>query len=182
VKRPRFPPLHQDQKDSLCILTGAGLFAVISPTLSGRADSFDLRPPTANSSLRSTAARAYWICRRCRPERSRQEEGWPVKRRCLRRNGSHGALQPLALRASRSLILLLCRSASIGSPGRARSTAVRAESSVFLRERREHRRSVDLLKPSTTGSMWTVRSSICFLRRTPSGSSFRPEADYQNWV
>jgi integrase len=67
VKRPSLPPLRQDRKDSLCILTSAGLFAVISPTLSGRAGSFDLRLPTRKSSLGSTATRAHWGSLSLRP-------------------------------------------------------------------------------------------------------------------
>jgi Phage integrase family len=88
----------------------------------------------------------------------------------------------MASLASLRLTLRLFKSASIGSPGRARSTAVRAESSVFWRERRGHQRSVVLSKRSTTGSTWTVRSSSRFLGRTPSGSSSRPEADSPNLV
>ena len=67
-----------------------------------------------------------WLAERCR-----QDEGWPVNRRCIPRIGRHGVTQPSVSLASRHPTLRLFKSASIGLRRRVRSTAVRAESSVF---------------------------------------------------
>jgi hypothetical protein len=136
-----------------------------------------VRPPSADSEI------FPWVDTHSRllglpswpSERCRQDGGCPVNRQCIPRIGRHGVTQPSVSLASRRPTLLLFKSALIGLRKRVRSTAVRAESSVFWRERRETQSSGVLSKPSATGSTWTVRSSSCFLRRTPSRSSSRPE-------
>jgi hypothetical protein len=118
----------------------------------------DLRPPIGNSSLGSTATRAYWVCLSSLPERCHQDEGWRLKLRSIPRIGKHGVLLPWASLASPRPTLRLFKSASIGLRRRVRSTAVKAESSVFWRERREHQRSVVLSNRSMTAWIWTARA------------------------
>jgi hypothetical protein len=95
------------------------------------------RPPSAGSEI------FPWIDSHSRllglpsspAERYRQDEGWPVNRRCIQRIGRPGVTQPSVSLASRRPTLRLFKSGSIGWQRRVRSTALRVESSVFWRER-----------------------------------------------